>query len=228
MSNRNPETLEPTARTRLKRQPQRGVYDREQIHAILDEGFICHLAFAQGGQPHLIPTIYGRDGDTVYVHGAAANRALRALADGGQACLSVTLVDGLVLGRSAFHTSVNYRSVILYGQAREVGDPIEKWEAFRVMLEHAVPGRWKDVRTPNRAEVKRTIVLALPIEEASAKVRTGAPVDEEEDYALGCWAGVIPLRETAGAPLDDPRLAPGISAPPYARAWRRAASEAGA
>jgi len=214
-------TLEPTARTRLKRQPQRGVYDREQIHGILDEGFICHLAFASGGQPHLIPTIYGRDGDTVYVHGAVANRALRALADGGEACLSVTLVDGLVLGRSAFHTSVNYRSVILYGQAREVSDPVEKGNAFRVMVEHAIPGRWNDVRTPNKAEIARTIVLALPIEEASAKVRTGAPVDEEEDYALACWAGVIPLGEAAGAPVDDPKLTPGIDAPRYARAYRR-------
>ena len=219
--------LEPTARTRVRRQPQRGVYDREQIHAILDEGFVCHLAFAQDGQPHLIPTIYGRLGDTVYVHGAVANRALRALADGGDACLSVTLVDGLVLGRSAFHTSVNYRSAILYGQAREVSDPVEKSEAFRVMLEHAIPGRWKDVRTPSRAEIQRTIVLALPIDEASAKVRTGPPVDEEEDYELGCWAGVIPLRETAGAPIDDPRLEPGITPPSYASAYRRPRPEPG-
>jgi nitroimidazol reductase NimA-like FMN-containing flavoprotein (pyridoxamine 5'-phosphate oxidase superfamily) len=214
-------SLEPTPRTTLKRHRERGSHERATIHAILDEGFLCHLAFVQDGSPHVIPTAYGRRGDTLYVHGSSANRALRALGDGGQACVSVTLLDGLVLGRSAFHTSMNYRSVILYGPTRVVSEPDEKSEALRAIVEHVLPGRWKDVREPSPEEVQRTLVLALPLEEGSAKIRTGPPIDEEEDYALDCWAGVIPVSLATGAPIDDPRLKPGTEVPAYASDYRR-------
>ena len=213
-----------TPRTTLKRQAQRGSYDREQVHAILDEALVCDLAFSLDGQPYAIPTVHGRIGDTLYLHGSSANRALRALRDGARACVTATLVDGLVLGRSAFHQSINFRCVILYGPAREVEDPREKRDALRAIVEHAIPGRWADTREPNAQEMLRTLVLAIPIEEASAKVRTGPPVDEEEDYALPCWAGVIPLRTQAGPPVADPRLAPENAVPEYARAYRRPGS----
>jgi hypothetical protein len=215
------EQLEPTPRTTLKRVPDRGAYDRATINAILDEGLICHLAFARDGQPHAIPTIYARDGNQLYVHGSSANRVLRALRDGLEACVTVTLIDGLVLGRSAFHTSMNFRSLVLYGKAQEVTDATEKLEALRVLVEHALPGRWKDVRGPNLAEFQRTMVLSLPIAEASAKVRTGGPVDDEEDYELGCWAGVIPVRTAFDAPVPDARLASGIPLPSYVRDYAR-------
>jgi hypothetical protein len=165
--------------------------------------------------------VHGRIGDTLYVHGSSANRALRALRDGGQACVTATLIDGLVLGRSAFHQSVNFRCVVLYGAAREVDDPQEKHDALHAIVEHAIPGRWADTREPNREELLRTLVLAIPIEEGSAKVRTGQPVDEEEDYALPCWAGLIPLRLQADPPVADPLLAEGIPLPEYASAYRR-------
>lgn len=203
--------LDPTDRTRLRRKPERGAYDRATIDAILDEGFVCHLAVAAGGHPRTIPTVYGRDGDRVYVHGSAGNRVLRAIRDGAEVCLCVTLVDGLVLARSAFHTSVNYRSVILYGRGQEVTDPEEKMQAMHTILEHVVPGRWEEVREPSREELLQTLVVAFGIVEASAKVRIGPPVEEDEDYALDCWAGVVPLALASGAPVDDPRLAPGIS-----------------
>jgi nitroimidazol reductase NimA-like FMN-containing flavoprotein (pyridoxamine 5'-phosphate oxidase superfamily) len=213
--------LEATPRTTLKRAPDRGTYDREAIHAILDEALICHLGFSQGGKPGIIPTILGRSGDTVYVHGSTANRALRALAAGGDACLEVTLIDALVLGRSAFHQSMNYRSVILYGPMREVTDAQEKLEALRVLVEHAIPGRWKDVRGPNVQEFQRTLVLALDINEGTAKVRSGPPIDDEEDYELACWAGLIPLEQRSGAPVPDGRLLPGVEVPAYASDYRR-------
>ncbi len=215
-----------TPRTTLKRQAQRGSFERDQVHAILDEALICELAFSVDGLPSAIPTVHGRIGDTLYLHGSSANRALRVLRDGGQACVTATLVDGLVLGRSAFHQSINFRCVILYGQAREVDDPQEKLAALRAIVEHAIPGRWADTREPNREELLRTLVLAIPIEEASAKVRTGQPVDEDEDYALPCWAGVIPLRMQAEPPVADPRLAAEIPLPEYARAYRRPGSRA--
>ncbi len=210
-----------TPRTTLKRQAPRGSYEREQIHAILDEALVCDLAFAVGDKPYAIPTVHGRVDDTLYLHGSSANRALRSLRDGAQACVTATLVDGLVLGRSAFHQSINFRCVVLYGQAREVSDPDEKRAALRAIVEHAIPGRSEDVRGPNEQELRRTMVLAIPIEEASAKVRTGQPVDEEEDYTLPYWAGLIPLRLQADAPLPDPRLAAGTPVPEYARAYRR-------
>lgn len=214
-------TLQPSERTRLRRLPDRGSYERETIHAILDEGLVCHLSFAASGQPHVIPTIYARRGDTVFLHGSAASRTLRALKDGAEACMCVTLVDGLVLARAAFHTSINFRSVILYGKTREVSDAAEKLEALEALVEHAVPGRWKDVRGPNESEFRQTSVLALPIDEASAKVREGGPKEEPEDYAIPCWAGVIPLRQTTLPLVADDRLADGIVPPPYVQAYHR-------
>lgn len=213
--------LEPTPRTTLKRGKKRGSYQVEAIHAILDEGLVCQLAFVANDSPHVIPTAYARIGSTLYVHGASTNRALRALCGGEPACLSVTHIDGLVLARSAFHHSMNYRSVILYGAMREVTDPAEWLAGLRAIVEHMVPGRWDDVRAPNETELKRTIVLALAIDEGSAKVRSGPPVDDEEDYRIGCWAGVIPTRTSFEAPVDDPRLAAGIAVPSYVREYRR-------
>lgn len=200
----------PSARTRVHRVPKRGAYDRATVDAILDEALICHLAFEHDGQPFAIPTLHARVGDEVYVHGSAASRMLRTVGDGFPACLTVTLVDGIVLARSIFHHSMNYRSAVLLGTARPVADPAEKLTALQAFTEQLVPGRWADVRPPNRKELKATSVLALPIDEASAKIRTGPPIDDDEDYDLDVWAGVIPLRLTAGEPQDDPLLRPGI------------------
>ena len=212
-------------RIRVQRAPKRGVYDRDVIEAILDEALVCHLGFVHDGQPFVIPTLHARVGDTVYVHGSAASRMLRKLAGGAPVCLTVTLVDGLVLARSAFHHSVNYRSAVVLGEARLIDDPGEKTAALRGFTEQIVPGRWPDVRPPTAQELKATWVLALPLREASVKMRTGAPVDDEADYALDIWAGVIPLSRQALAPDDDPRLAPGISAPLYARNYSRPLKE---
>lgn len=208
-------------RVRVRRIPKRALYDRRALDAILDEALVCHLGFVHDGHPYVIPTLHARVGDTVYVHGSAASRMLRTLAGGASVCLTVTLVDGLVLARSAFHHSVNYRSAVVLGAARLIDDPGEKLTALQAFTEQIVPGRWKDVRPPTGQELKATSVLALPLRESSVKMRTGAPVDDEPDYALDVWAGVIPLRRQALAPEDDPRLAPGISAPLYARNYRR-------
>src|SRR5271157_1384407 len=188
-------------RVRLRRKRERGRYERSVIDAILDEALIAHLGItAEDGQPLVIPTLHARRGDLVYLHGSVAGRTLRALAAGALACLTVSLIDGLVLARSAMHHSANYRSVMLLGEARSVLEPEEKLAAFEAIVEHIVPGRWRDVRPPTDNELKATAVLAIPIEEASAKIRTGPPVDDEEDYALGAWAGVIPLTAAALAP----------------------------
>jgi nitroimidazol reductase NimA-like FMN-containing flavoprotein (pyridoxamine 5'-phosphate oxidase superfamily) len=208
-------------RVRVRRLPKRAAYDRATIHAILDEALVCHLGFVHNAQPFVIPTLHARIGDRLYLHGSSASRMLGALADGVAACVTVTLLDGLVLARSAFHHSVNYRSVVLLGTAVAVTDAAEKVAAMRAFTEHLVPGRWDDVRPPTDQEMKATSVLYLPLEEASAKVRTGPPVDDEEDYALQAWAGVVPLQLTAGLPLDDPLLSDGIAPPEYARAYRR-------
>jgi nitroimidazol reductase NimA-like FMN-containing flavoprotein (pyridoxamine 5'-phosphate oxidase superfamily) len=189
------------------------------VRGILAEGRICHLAFADAGQPHVIPTFYAVVGNELFVHGSTANRVLRALADGGEACVEVTLVDGLVLARSAFHHSMNYRSVIIYGRARAVDDADEKLVVMRELIEKMVPGRWEDVRAPNREEFARTLVLGIPIDEASAKIRRGPPVDDDEDYAMDCWAGVIPLAPALGAPAADPKLAKEIALPAYVREY---------
>jgi uncharacterized protein len=207
-----------SARTKLRRLPARGSHDRETIDAILDEALVCHLGFVHDGRPAVIPTLHARVGDQVFIHGSAASRMLRALAGGIEACLTVTLVDGLVLARSAFHHSINYRSVVLYGTATPVTEPAEKERALEAFTEKLVPGRWADVRWPNRKELKATAALALPIREGSAKVRTGQPIDDEEDYALDAWAGVVPMRTDKLDPIPDPELRPGITMPDHVRA----------
>ena len=211
----------PTERTILKRLPKRGVYDRPLVYEILDEGFICHIGFVVDGRPVVIPTGYARSGDNLYVHGSQASRMLRTLAAGVDVCVTVTLVDGLVLARSAFHHSMNYRSVVVFGRATVVEDKDEKLAALFSFSEHVVRGRWDDVREPTEQELKATTVLSLPLVEASAKVRTGPPLDDEDDYSLPIWAGVIPLRLVADAPVNDPRLPEGIEAPEYAREYNR-------
>ncbi len=216
----NPST--PSERVRLRRKRERGRYERRVIDAILDEALIAHLGIVdEHGQPFVIPTLHARSGDVVYCHGSAASRTLRALASGAPVCLTASLIDGLVLARSAMHHSANYRSVVLLGRARLIEDHEEKLQALHAVVEHIVPGRWADVRWPTSSELAATSVLALPIEEASAKVRVGGPLDDEEDYELSCWAGVIPLAYEPGVPQPDERLRPGIPLPPYARAYRR-------
>lgn len=215
------DALRRTDRTTVKRLPERGRYDRAVVDAILDEALTCHLGFVVDGQPFVIPTIHARLGATLYVHGSAASRMLRAAKAGPPVCVTVTLVDGLVMARSAFHHSMNYRSVVVLGPAREVTDPEEKTAALRAVVEHVAAGRWDEVRWPNELELKATTVLALAIDEASAKVRAGGPKDDEEDYALDCWAGVIPLRLTAAAPVPDERLKTGVQPSPVVTGWRR-------
>ncbi|HTB93260.1 MAG TPA: pyridoxamine 5'-phosphate oxidase family protein [Candidatus Sulfotelmatobacter sp.] len=211
----------PTERTQVKRLPKRGKYERETVFSILDTGFVCHVGFNVDGQPYVIPTNYGRSGDTVYLHGSAASRMLRTLSEGVPVSVTVTHVDGLVLARSAFHHSVNYRSVVILGTARLVTDPAEKMEALRVFTEHVMKGRWDDVRQPTEQELKATTVLALPLEEVSAKVRTGGPIDDEEDYALPVWAGVLPLETVAKEPLADPQRKNNPAVPEYLKKYSR-------
>ena len=210
-----------TERTKVKRLPARGHYDRDTINAILDEAFICHVGFVVDGQPYVIPTGFARVGDHVYIHGSAASRMLRNLSQSINVCVTVTLIDGLVLARSAFHHSINYRSVVILGNAELVVDADEKDKALEALTEHIVPGRWADVRWPNELELKATTVLKLPIKEASAKIRTGDPKDDEEDYAMDVWAGVLPLSLATGTPIDDNRLDPGIAVPAYVEDYRR-------
>ncbi len=210
-----------TERTQVKRLPKRGHYDRETVHKILDEAFVCHVGFVVDGQPFVIPTNFGRVGDTLYLHGSAASRMLRTLSAGIPVCVTVTLVDGLVLARSAFHHSVNYRSVVILGTAKLVDDPAEKMEALRLFAEHIMKGRWDEIRWPNEQEMKGTTVLALPLEEVSAKVRTGGPVDDEEDYSLPVWAGVLPMQTVTNAPIPDTRLKEGTAVPEYIANYSR-------
>jgi len=205
--------IEQTDRTRLKRLPKRGQYDRETINSILDEAFICHVGFVVDGQPYVIPTGFARIGDDLYIHGSAASRMVRHVAKGIDVCVTVTLLDGLVMARSAFHHSMNYRSVVILGKAELVENPKEKNNALEALTEHFVPGRWNDVRWPTELELKATTVLKLPITEASAKIRTGDPVDDDEDYAMDVWAGVLPLNITAGEPIADAKLQSGIDVP---------------
>jgi nitroimidazol reductase NimA-like FMN-containing flavoprotein (pyridoxamine 5'-phosphate oxidase superfamily) len=216
-----PQISAPTTRTRVVREADRGVYDRETIYRILDEGFICHVGFVVDGQPFVIPTSYGRSGDTLYIHGSAASRMLRNLEKGIPVCITVTLLDGLVLARSIFNHSMNYRSVVVLGTATLVEDSAEKLEALRRLSEHILPGRWADSRQPNERELKATFALRVPITEFSAKVRQGPPIDDEEDYAFPTWAGVIPLATVARPPIPDARGAAGIGVPSYASAYSR-------
>jgi nitroimidazol reductase NimA-like FMN-containing flavoprotein (pyridoxamine 5'-phosphate oxidase superfamily) len=195
-------------RVRVRRQPGRARYDRAAIDAILDQALVCHLAFLDGDQPYAIPTLHARDGDVVYVHGSSAGRTQRLLGSGAPVCLTATLIDGLVLARSAFHHSVNYRSAVLLGEATAITDPEEKRHALARFVDKAAPGRWPHIRPPSPRELRATSVLSLPIAEASAKIRSGPPIDEPEDLALGVWAGVIPLELRAGEPEPAPDLRP--------------------
>ncbi len=213
------ETLQ-TPRTTVRRLAGRGSYDRELIHGILDEAFICHVGFVAGGAPVVIPTIHWREGETLYFHGSAASRMLRSMRDGAEVCVTVTLLDGLVLARSAFHHSMNYRSAVVIGRAREVTGE-EKLRALTALVEHVCRGRSAEVRPPNEIELQQTLVLALPIEEASAKVRTGGAVDDEEDHALPVWAGVLPLRTVPQEPIADVRLDPAVAVPEYVKHYTR-------
>lgn len=204
-----------TDRTKVKRLPARGAYDRETIYSILDDAFICHVGYVIDGQPYVIPTGYARIGDDLYIHGSSASRMLRKLAQGVDVCVTVTLVDGLVLARSAFHHSINYRSAVILGRAVLVEDDDEKNRALEAFTEHIIPGRWPEIRWPNELELKATSVLKLPIEEASAKVRTGDPKDDEEDYAMEIWAGVLPLQVVPGEPVADTRLEHDVPVPAH-------------
>jgi len=215
------ETHAPTARTRVVREAQRGVYERAAAYEILDEGFICHVGFVVDGQPFVIPTAYGRSGEKLYIHGSAASRMLRNLDKGVAVCITVILLDGLVLSRSIFNHSMNYRSVVVLGTAVAVRDAKEKLEALRLLSEHILPGRWAESRQPNERELKQTLVMRLPIEEFSAKVRQGPPIDDEEDYSFPAWAGVLPLAMVPGAPINDPRLDPKTPVPEYVRQYSR-------
>ncbi len=213
----------PTPRTTVRRLPERARYDRTTIHAILDEGLVCHVGFVDEGQPFVIPSAYARVGERLVVHGSAASRMVKALAAGTPACVTVTLLDGLVLARSGFHHSMNYRSVVVVGTATELTEPAEKRRALDAIVEHVVPGRVASVRPPSENELRATRVVALPLDEASAKVRTGPPKDDEDDYALAVWAGELPLRLEPLEPVADPRLAPGTKPPPEVSLWRRRA-----
>ena len=210
-----------TERTTVRRLGKRGVYDRDTVYAILDEALICHVGFAIDGQPMVIPTIHTRIGDALYFHGSAASHMLRSLRDGVDACVTVTILDGLVMARSAFHHSMNYRSAVILGKGREVVDRDEKLRVLDALVEHVCAGRARDVRPPNEAELRQTLVLAIPLAEASAKIRTGPPIDDEEDYSLPIWAGIIPLSVTPSAPIDDERLVDGVTAPSYATRYAR-------
>lgn len=220
-------------RATVHRLPQRAAYDSETVRAILDAGFLAHVGFCVNGQPFVIPTLYGRcrnghEKDRLYLHGSAASRMLRELSTGVQACVTVTHVDGIVLARSAFHHSMNYRSVVAFGTARQIDDIQGKEEGLRVISDHLIAGRWDDVRTPTAKELKATSVLEFTIEEVSAKVRTGPPNDDEEDYALPVWAGVLPLQLRADAPLRDPRMTQELPVPEYVRGFHAGDAEAGA
>ena len=211
--------MNPTKRSELRRVPDRGSHDWEIINQILDAGFLAHIGFCVDGQPFVIPTLYGREGRRLYLHGSAASRMLRELDSGVPACLTVTLVDGLVLARSAFDHSMNYRSVVAFGKARTISDQAQKVESLRVISEHLIAGRWDDVRRPSEKELKATAVLEFSIEEASSKARTGPPVDNESDYGRPVWAGVLPLGIQSGSPVPDERLVEGISIPDYVRRY---------
>ena len=215
-----PEHVPTSDRTRIVREPQRAVYDREAIYKILDEGFVCHLGFTADTQTFVVPTMYARVGDLLYFHGSAASRMLRGVSAGLNVCITVTLADGLVLARSVFNHSMNYRSVIALGNASIVDELDEKLDALRAFTEKILPGRWNDARQPNEKELRATSILRLPLTEISAKVRTGAVEDDTEDYALAVWAGIVPLRLVADSPIRDERCDPAIPTPEYATNFR--------
>lgn len=210
----------PSEHSRIKRSPLRAHYDRETVHAILDAGFMCHVGYVIDGQPYVTPTAYWRSGERVYWHGSSASKMLRHLKSGPRVCFTVALMDGLVLARSGFHSSVNYRSVMAFGQAELVSEPAEKVAVLEDMMERLVPGRWPDLKPPSVQEMKATTVVALTLEDVAAKVRSGPPVDEEEDYDLDVWAGVVPVETVIGEPEDDPRLKAGVGVPQNLKAIR--------
>ena len=210
-----------TEKTKIRRLPKRGAYDRKTIYKILDEAFICHVGFTVDNQPFVIPTGYARVGDNLLIHGSAASRMLRVLAREVDICVTVTLIDGLVLARSAFHHSMNYRSVVIFGKAKLISDETEKSNALKAFTEHIIPNRWSEIRLPTAKELKATTVLSLPLTEASAKIRTGDPKDDDEDYAIDVWAGVIPLKTAAGKPIADAKLKEGIALPTYVSDYKR-------
>ena len=216
-----PENFSPTERTRVVREPHRGAYDRETIYKILDEGFVCHVGFAVEGQPFVIPTLYARVGDAIYFHGSAASRMLRGAATGIPVCITVTLTDGLVLARSVFNHSINYRSVVALGKAELVSEPAEKLKALHAFTNTIVPGRWEDARQPNEKELKATSILKLELTEVSAKIRSGPAMDDDEDLPLPIWAGIVPLRMQAEAPIRDERCDAAIPTPAYAAHYTR-------
>src|SRR5215813_13012911 len=216
-----PDSFAPTERTRLVRESQRAVYDRAEIYNILDEGFVCHVGFTAESQTYVIPTMYARVGDSLYFHGSAASRMLRNVANGIPVCITVTLTDGVVLARSVFNHSMNYRSVVALGVATLVDDPAEKLNALRAFTEKILPGRWNDARQPNEKELKATSILRLPLAEISAKVRSGPVEDDAEDYTLPVWAGVVPLRLVADTPIRDERCDSSLAVPAYAANFRR-------
>jgi nitroimidazol reductase NimA-like FMN-containing flavoprotein (pyridoxamine 5'-phosphate oxidase superfamily) len=215
-----PDSFAVSDRTRVVREANRAVYDREAIYKILDEGFVCHVGFAVEGQPFVIPTMFARVGDSIYFHGSAASRMLRGAAAGLPMCITVTLTDGLVLARSVFNHSMNYRSVVALGTATMIHEPVEKLAALRAFTERLLPGRWEDARQPNEQELRATSILKLPLTDVSAKVRTGGVEDDAPDYAISVWAGIIPLRLVADAPVRDERCDPSIPTPPYAAHFR--------
>lgn len=226
MSSTPPQPFTPTPRTTLKRLAVRGTYDRAAVHAVLDEGLVCHVGFVIDGAPVILPTAYTRIGDSLYLHGSSGNRMLRSVASGAEACITVTLLDGLVLARSAFHHSMNYRSVVIFGRGERVTDADEHARSLVALVEHVVPGRGPFVRPPNREEALQTLVVRFPIEEVSMKQRMGGPIDDEEDHTLDVWAGYIPLALTASAPVDDPLVAPRAGVPDHAIGYRRPAPRA--
>ena len=219
-------TYAPTDRTKVRRLAKRGAYDKTVVHSILDEGLICHVGFAVEGQPYVIPTLYARDGERLYVHGSAVSRMLKTLAEGVDVCITVTLVDAFVLARSAFHHSMNYRSVVVLGRAQLVTDDAERMNALRILTNHIVPNRWEEVREPNELEMRQTSVLTLPLEEVSAKIRVGEPKDDEEDYALPVWGGIVPISTQVGRPIDDGRVRAEARAPDLSRFERKAKTPA--
>ena len=210
-----PDGYTPSERTRVKRLHQRGHYDHETVHAVIDAATFCHVGYVIDGQPYVTPTLHWRVGTRLYWHGSSASRMLRTVKEGVPACVTVALMDGLVLARSGFHCSVNYRSAMAFGTAQAITDDAEKVDVLEEFVEGLVPGHWAEMRPPNAQEIKATTVVGMEIDEASAKIRTGPPADDEEDYALPCWAGVIPVTQTIGAPIPDPRLTPGIEPPDY-------------
>ncbi|MET0753878.1 MAG: pyridoxamine 5'-phosphate oxidase family protein [Pyrinomonadaceae bacterium] len=215
------EIINPTEKTKIKRLPKRGNFERASVYKILDEGFVCHVGFAVDEQPFVLPTAYARIDDRLLIHGSAASRMMKAMASEIDICVTVTLVDGLVLARSAFHHSMNYRSVVVFGKAKIINDKAKKLAALRTFIEHIIPHRWSEVRPPTEIELKATTVLALPITEASAKIRAGDPIDDAEDYEMDVWAGVIPFGFSAGKPVVDAKLKSGAKIPPYVSNYKR-------